>query len=893
MPESLGYWSMPPDVPLWHADNQHERMDELLGATAEIKEKPLRRDVRSLGQILGIVLREQEGERLFELVEKLRQVSITERSGPTAFQPARQLIRDVNVLEAAKLTKAFATYFELTNLAETNHRKRRRRAARLMAATPQPGTFKGTLLRTRNAGIRFEEVWDALARIHIMPVFTAHPTEVGRRTVIWKRQRIAQLLQDLDTLPLSDDHAAEIEKEITAEVTALWQTDEVRRASPTVSDEIQMGLDHSAVLLETIPELYEEIARAFQDVYETPLERSTLPCVVEFGSWIGGDRDGNPNVTADSTEFALARARETVLTYYIGAVRSLRRRLSPSKKRIRVSDVLSARLEKYREKLSLKISDREDEPYRQFLTCILFRLRLAASDSANPQAYRGADEFAEDLRTIRDSLFEHNGLRLALVLLDPLIQNVKTFGFHLHRLDLRQHARTHAQAVQALRSTASTEPARDVLDYLRKIAELQQAFGPDVFCSFIVSGTAGADDILSLVWLAELGGIDLTRIMPAPLFESIEDLRQSASICASIWGDPGYARLLEGWHRRQEVMLGYSDSNKDGGMLTSTWELYKAQAALHETAKNANIHLRLFHGRGGTVGRGGGPTHRAIVAQPPGAFNGGIRITEQGEVLNWKYSDRILAERNLEVMVAASLEALLRPGAAPIDKEWEASMEAMSLDAYSYYAVNIRDNPDVLPYFEQATPASEFDLAKIGSRPARRSGAHGLGDLRAIPWVFGWMQSRHGLPGWFGVGYALDKFADAAMLGKMMDRFPFFADMIRNVEMALAKSDLSIARLYAELVADTALRRRMFGLIEEEFTRTRDVVLRVTKQKELLETNPVLLRSIRLRNPYVDPMSLVQVELLRRKREGDTTPGIDDALASTMHGISSGLRNTG
>jgi len=340
-------------------------------------------------------------------------------------------------------------------------------------------------------------------------------------------------------------------------------------------------------------------------------------------------------------------------------------------------------------------------------------------------------------------------------------------------------------------------------------------------------------------------------------------------------------------------MLGYSDSNKDGGMFTSTWELYKAQAALHETAKNANIHLRLFHGRGGTVGRGGGPTHRAIVAQPPGAFNGSIRITEQGEVLNWKYSDRILAERNLEVMVAASLEALLRPGAAPIDKEWEASMEAMSLDAYSYYAVNIRDNPDVLPYFEQATPASEFDLAKIGSRPARRSGAHGLGDLRAIPWVFGWMQSRHGLPGWFGVGYALDKFADAAMLGKMMDRFPFFADMIRNVEMALAKSDLSIARLYAELVADTALRRRMFGLIEEEFTRTRDVVLRVTKQKELLETNPVLLRSIRLRNPYVDPMSLVQVELLRRKREGDTTPGIDDALASTMHGISSGLRNTG
>jgi phosphoenolpyruvate carboxylase len=885
---------MPPDVPLWRADNQHERMEELLGATADIKEKPLRRDVRSLGQILGIVLREQEGERLFELVEKLRQLSITARTGATAFQPARQLIRDVSVIEATKLTKAFATYFELTNLAETNHRKRRRRAARLLASPPQPGTFRGTLLRTRDAGIRFEEVWDALLRIHITPVFTAHPTEVGRRTVIWKRHRIAQLLEDLDTLPLSGDHATEVEKEIAAEVTALWQTDEVRRASPSVSDEIQMGLDYSAVLFETIPGLYEEIAQVIRNVYSTQLERGRLPCLVEFGSWIGGDRDGNPNVSAGSTEFALSRARETVLTYYVQSVRALRRRLSPSKKRIGVSEHLSARLEEYRGRLSLKMTDRADEPYRQFLTCILFRLRLAASDSANPQAYTDPGEFAVDLRTIQDSLSENKGIRLAKLLLEPLIENVRTFGFHLHRLDLRQHARVHAQAVQALRSGAgSTEPARDVLEYMRKIAELQQTFGVNVFCSFIVSGTAGADDILSLVWLAELVGIDLTRVMPVPLFESIEDLRQSGSICAALWSDPSYARLLEGWHRRQEVMLGYSDSNKDGGMLTSTWELYKAQGALHETAKDFNIHLRLFHGRGGTVGRGGGPTHRAIVAQPPNAFSGDIRITEQGEVLNWKYSDRILAERNLEVMIAASLEALLRPGASPIDAEWEAATEAMSGDAFSYYARNIRDNPDVLPYFEQATPASEFDLAKIGSRPARRGGARGLGDLRAIPWVFGWMQSRHGLPGWFGVGYALDRFPDPAMLGTMMDRFPFFADMIRNVEMVLAKSDLSIARLYAELVDDTALRRRMFGLIEEEFTRTREAVLRVTNQKELLEANPVLLRSIRLRNPYVDPMSLVQVELLRRKREGDTTPGIDDALASTMHGISSGLRNTG
>jgi phosphoenolpyruvate carboxylase len=326
-------------------------------------------------------------------------------------------------------------------------------------------------------------------------------------------------------------------------------------------------------------------------------------------------------------------------------------------------------------------------------------------------------------------------------------------------------------------------------------------------------------------------------------------------------------------------MLGYSDSNKDGGMLTSVWELYKAQMALHRTAGEFNIRLRLFHGRGGTVGRGGGPTHRAIVAQPPGAFTGDIRITEQGEVLNWKYSDRILAERNLELMIAASLEALLRPGARPIEQEWTAAMDALSAEAFGYYVRMIRDNPDTLGYFEQATPAREFDLAKIGSRPARRSSAHGLSDLRAIPWVFGWMQSRHGLPGWFGVGYALERFADAALVQTMFSHFPLFSDLIRNVEMALAKSDISIARLYSDLVEDASLRSRMFGLIEEEFRRTTAAVLRVTNQSELLETNPVLARSIRLRNPYVDPMSFLQVELLRRKQAGDPAPDLNDALA--------------
>jgi len=351
--------------------------------------------------------------------------------------------------------------------------------------------------------------------------------------------------------------------------------------------------------------------------------------------------------------------------------------------------------------------------------------------------------------------------------------------------------------------------------------------------------------------------------------------------------------MLDACERRQEVMLGYSDSNKDGGMLTSMWELYKAHERLHRCAAECDVHLKLFHGRGGTVGRGGGPTHQAIVAQPPGAFGGEIKITEQGEVLNWKYSDRVLAERNLELMIAAALEALLRPNAQLIEAAWTQAMDAMAADAYSYYVRSIRDNPDTIPYFESATPASEFDLAKIGSRPARRKQSRALDELRAIPWVFGWMQSRHGLPGWFGVGYALDRFTDPQLLRTMMLRFPLFTDLIRNVEIALAKSDMAIARLYSELVNDDGVRTRTWDMIMEEFTRTNAAVLRVTNQSELLQTNPVLARSIRLRNPYVDPMSLIQVELLRRKRAGDDTPELQNAIAATMHGISAGLRNTG
>ena len=869
------------DLPLWHVENQQVRLQELLGVPSEDKEKPLRRDVRSLGQLLGNVLKEQEGQQFFEIVETVRRLAIEGRSKETGFDEVRDQITRISNGDAAKLAKAFATYFELTNLAETNHRKRRRRAIQLSELPSQPGTFAGTLLRIRNAGISFDEMLAALSRVQVVPVFTAHPTEVARRTVIWKRQRIAQLLEDLDTLPIGDDHIRAIQQEITAEISTLWQTDEVRRASPTVSDEIQMGLDYSPILIDTIPELYGVVVEAIGRIYQKHLESEAVPCLIRFGSWIGGDQDGNPNVTPESTEYALSQARETILVHYIQTVRAMRRRLSSSTRRIGISDDLRRRLDTYRKFLQLKITDRIDEPYRQFLSCLLFKLQLVRTDSSNPQAYVKGSEFLEDLLLIRGSLKSNRGERLGVLLLDPLILCVRTFGFHLHSLDLREHSRVLHQETTNLTAR------------LHHVSHLQRKFGPQALQSYIISGTTCAEDVLSFVSVARRSGVETGTLMPVPLFESIRDLRQSPDICSSIWRDPEYAKLLAAWNYQQDVMLGYSDSNKDGGMLTSTWELYKAHSALHATAKEFGVHLRLFHGRGGTVGRGGGPTHRAIVAQPPGAFNGGLKITEQGEVLHWKYSDRVLAERNLELMIAASLEALLRPDAPQIEPEWASAMDSLSEDALSHYERSVRDNPDVLPYFEQATPSSAFDLAKIGSRPARRQQNGGFSDLRAIPWVFGWMQSRHGLPGWFGVGHSLDRFPDMGLLRTMLDRFPLFADLIRNVEIGLAKSDFRIARLYSERVEDTALRLRTYGLIEDEFLRTSTAILRLTNQKQLLETNPVLARSIRLRNPYVDPMSLIQIELLKRRSRGDQSDELNDALAATINGVSAGLRNTG
>jgi phosphoenolpyruvate carboxylase len=910
--------------PLWRSEDQAGRLVELTGADESQKEAPLRRDVRSLGRLLGEVIREQEGDELFDAVEQLRQLMIEQReqsdgdASTSLMERAERFIDRMAVPQAYRLTKAFVIYFELTNLAETAHRKRRRRAAQLeQNARPQPGTVDGTLVRLQGRGLDCAQLVERLRHIMVVPVFTAHPTEVSRRTVLFKRRRIASALERLDVLPLTDAVASGEEARIAAEITALWQTDEVRRRQPSVIDEIQMGLDYYVdVLIDTIPQLYQELAVSLRRSCGSDIAPREMPTVVRFGSWIGGDADGNPFVTPDVTRAALQLARGTILNYYITQLEGLVEQLSMSTLQTPASPELQRALQYYAATiptLDPKPAQRaQPEVYRSFIGHVGWRLRAAHDEPQHPHAYRDAAEFVADVELVRDSLARDRGERIAELAIDPLLRQIDTFGFHLHTLDVRQHARIHARARdELLRAPPEGElpqpPAdetRRLLSAMTTIAELKRTYPPVAIRSYVISGARSVDDVLTPVRLLEACGAGVAAsetdpgIMPVPLFESIQDLRNCAMVCRELWTRTDYARLLDSWGRRQEIMLGYSDSNKDGGMLTSTWEIYKAHRALHDVARECGITLRLFHGRGGTVGRGGGPTHRAITSQPPGAFTGELKLTEQGEVLNWKYSDSVLAERNLSLMIAASLDALSNTAQAQhADQQtWEDELEAMSQTAFAFYREHVADNADVLAYFQQATPVGELEHAKIGSRPARRGESRTLDDLRAIPWVFGWMQSRHVLPAWFGVGHALEQFAGEGglpLLQQMMQHFPLFNDLIRNVEIGMAKADFSIARRYAELVADESIRESVFTMLRIEFARTQDMLLRVTGQSRLLETNPVLARSIRLRNPYVDPMSLIQVSLLRRKRAGEDSDELNYALAATINGIAAGLRNTG
>jgi phosphoenolpyruvate carboxylase len=951
---------------LWNPESWSQRLAELEAQSGDLKEAPLRRDVRSLGMLLGEVLREQAGDELFEQVEALRQGTIRRRdaeSGGRGGEAAEQaasaltLVHSLPVERAILLTRAFAFYFELINLAETNHRKRRRIALQLSGeAGRQRGSLAGTLNEMRRVGISANEALDWLRRVLIVPVFTAHPTEVARRSVMFKRRRIGEFLAALDRIPVPEQDLARLEELVLAEITSLWQTDEVRSRRPTVYDEIKMGLDYYDVsIFATLPTLYREIAEALRASYGLEIEAHTLPQVLSFGSWIGGDRDGNPFVTPEVTRDAIRLAQGHLLLFYQSQLQEIEDLLTTSAQQMAVSDALRAKLKAYVAQVHTPEAQvfgeqYEFEYYRRFVICLKARI-LRTMEHPGPvgaqlpvttytlsqghdklaqvlAGYGSVDEFLGDLETLRTSLAEHRGLRIARTLVDPLILQVRTFGLHLHTLDIRQHARVHAVALKEaiadgaaaeLPGSLSDETAR-VLETFRVVAEAKTGCSPEAIRQYVISGASSVDDVLAVVRLARLGGVNVEGsgrgpqrdpgLMPVPLFESIEDLRRAPAICRELWSRQDYRKLIVSWDNWQEVMLGYSDSNKDGGMLTSTWEIFRAHRDLHVVARECGVKLRLFHGRGGTVGRGGGPTHRAIFAQPMDSFDGQLRLTEQGEVLNFKYADEVLAERNLELMIAASLDALARPNARDpkghftgvLKPEWEAVLDELSAHSFEFYRKHILDDHDVLTYFEQSTPVSELEHAKIGSRPSRRNASPRLADLRAIPWVFGWTQSRLLVPAWFGVGFALEQYLSQlhgsperalTLLQTMAREFPLFIDLLRNVEMALGKVDLATAQLYSTLVEDSKLRARIFDLFEAEFHRTVRAVLAVTRQVELLEKNQVLARSIRLRNPYVDPMHLIQVDMLRRKRQGEDTPDVNRAIAATISGISAGLRNTG
>jgi phosphoenolpyruvate carboxylase len=1058
---------------LWSPTDWQQRLAELQAPTGDLKEAPLRRDVRSLGALLGEVLREQAGLPLYQAVEDLRRTAIARReaeSDPASsatqaalagqhLQHALNRVQALTSETAYQLARAFAFFFELTNLAETNHRKRRRLAHQLdPTAGPQRGSLRGALRQMRRAGISAEDALALLARITVMPVFTAHPTEVARRSVMSKRRRISTLLEQLDRIPVPEAELEALEQEVIAEITALWQTDDVRMARPAVRDEVRMALDYfESSIFATLPVLYSEVAAALSSEYGIESDLADLPRLIAFGSWIGGDRDGNPFVTPRATRTALAMAHGLLHAHYRRRLQNISDQLGSSTQQVPISPELAALLDGYMQQLraagQTELEQRFPfESIRLLVGFIMMRLGGAPQISVPPPSgpplkpYARAEEFVSDLMVLHSSLIQNRGRRLAQALIDPLLLEARTYGLHLHALDIRQHARVHAAAIAEIAQKpgatkksdtltlppALTPQTRDVLNTFRAIAELKRVYVPEALPRYIISGATCTEDVLNVLWLARLAGVRVEGcggpegcpdssdpglhptseaggdpglhptseaggdpglhptseaggdpgLQPVPLFESIADLRNAPAVCRQLWTSAAYRPLLASWNHQQEVMLGYSDSNKDGGMIAGTWEIWKAHRALHQVARECGVRLRLFHGRGGTVGRGGGPTHRAIFAQPMDAFTGELRITEQGEVLNWKYADVVLAERNLELMIAASLDALARPdallqrkAAAAQDKEgvilsegaagvegpvvsstpyiprltgeilpqWEAAMDQLSAVSYAFYRKHIVDDPDTFTYFEQATPVAELENAHIGSRPAKRTDAssakkRSMEDLRAIPWVFGWMQSRHVVPAYFGVGHALQHFiqhnvpsnesvilsegarsssaavegpavvpsttqsdresANLAQLQTMARGFPLFIDIIRNVEMALAKADFSIARLYAGLVQDEALRDRIFATLHAEFELTRRMVLAVLGQSTLMQTNSVLGHSIRLRNPYVDPMSLIQVELIRRKRaaiaSGQPTPAeLDRAITATINGISAGLRNTG
>jgi phosphoenolpyruvate carboxylase len=934
---------MPPDLP--HVARR-----------AKANERPLVEDIRLLGRILGDVIREQEGAEAFDLVERIRTLSVAFRrdADHEADKALKTLLKSLSGEQTVSVIRAFTYFSHLANLAEDRHHIRRRMIHE-RAGDTQEGSIEVALARLRWAGISPKTVSQTLAHSYLSPVLTAHPTEVQRKSILDAERAIANLLTARDeikagALPkdaLAPRELAANESQIRARVVQLWQTRLLRFTKLTVADEIENALSYyEATFLRQIPKIYADL--------EHELGQHPVASFLRMGQWIGGDRDGNPNVNAQTLEYALRRQCEVALRHYLTEVHFLGGELSLSGMLVGVTPQMHALADSSPDANEHRL----DEPYRRALAAMYSRLAATLQNLTGGEAarhvlppqnpYRRAEDFLADLRTIEASLLSHHAAALVVQRLHPMIRAVEVFGFHLATVDLRQSSDQHEKVVAELFAKARVEAnyarlpeaARRALlmkfladarplrvigagyseHSLRELAifesakRMRERFGAQAIRHYIISHTESASDLLEVLLLQKetgllAGTIDndaVAELIVVPLFETIDDLRNAAPIMRDFYAAPGIAALVQRSGAEQDIMLGYSDSNKDGGIFTSNWELYQAEIALvqlfDELANSHNIQLRMFHGRGGTVGRGGGPSYQAILAQPPGTVRGQLRLTEQGEVIGSKYANPEIGRRNLETLVAATLEATLLQPTKTAPKEFMLAAEALSQASMKAYRALVYETPGFTEYFFGSTPISEIAQLNIGSRPASRKATQRIEDLRAIPWTFSWGQCRLTLPGWYGFGSAvhayLDTDADAAkerlaLLRKMYRQWPFFRALLSNMDMVLAKSDLSLGSRYAQLVPDTRLRKRILAMIAAEWQRTVHALQRVTGEKQRLASNPALQRSIRHRFPYIDPLHHLQVELLRRHREGRLDERSRRGIHISINGIAAGLRNTG
>ena len=917
------------------------------------KDLPLRDDVRLLGRILGDTLREQEGEAAFQLIENVRRAAVNFHKTQDD-RDRVQLEQTLDALspgEALLVVRAFSYFSQLSNIAEDLHHNRRHRAHLKAGSAPKDGSLLLALDRAGKKNIGKKALQSFLDKALVSPVLTAHPTEVQRKSILDCQLIISSLMADRDRMDMTPDDLAENENALRRFVLILWQTRMLRSTKLNVIDEIKNGLEfYRYTFLNEIPKIYASLESQLESRFDKEIK---VPPLLRVGSWIGGDRDGNPFVTHDVMLDAVQQHASLALEHYLDETRILGMRLSLTDRLVEVSPELR--------KLSDDSPDRAvhriDEPYRRALILIYSRLSATAKllglklEKPRPvgqhaEPYASPQEFIADLDVLIDSLFKHGAVYLARGRLANLRRAAEVFGFHLAPLDMRQHSAVIEQTVTELFSHSSGkanyrdldeserravlldalhagkplladalssdslgqfgDAAQSELRIMQTAAQIHQRFGRAALPNHIISMTESVSDMLELalmlqqVGLLERGSHQL-HINIIPLFETIEDLRGCGVIMDELFSLPYYRRLLSSRGNTQEVMLGYSDSNKDGGYVTANWELYKAEVELVKVFAKHGVELRLFHGRGGTVGRGGGPSYDAILAQPPGSVNGQIRITEQGEVISSKYSNPEIGRRNLETLIAATLEATLldHPHDADGNPEYMRIMEKLSLNAFSAYRKMVYETPGFNKYFFSATPIREIAELNIGSRPSARKASDRIEDLRAIPWVFSWGLNRTLLPGWFGFGSAVKQFiasegdAGLAQLREMYKSWPFFRGLMSNMDMVLSKTDMGIASSYAELVDDVELREQIFGMIEGEWEDTVKMLFKVTGNTSLLQENPTFARSLQTRTPYIDPLNHLQVALLQRHRAGDNDVLVKRAIHLTINGIATGLRNSG